>query len=197
MIPVASPVGDSARASGFSDLGSDDFLQLLITQITHQDPLEPMGNTELLEQLASVREIELSTTLTESLRQLTGQDRFSSAPSLIGKYITSVPGSDGLSRQGVVVGVRFADAGKPMLQLSDGSEVPVEQVLTIEPPLRAAEALVGQTIVGVDRRDPGKPEMVEGLVTSVRADGSGEVVLELDSGQQLRFRDVMGVTTSE
>lgn len=40
------------------ELTSQDFLKLLVTQLTYQDPLDPMGNEELLRQISSIREIE-------------------------------------------------------------------------------------------------------------------------------------------
>ena len=199
-ISSLSSLSTSAGATApnsFPDLGSEDFLKLLIMQLRNQDPLEPVDNAELLEQISSVREIELSTTLTESLRLLTGQQRFASASSLIGQYVTGLAGADGTAESGIVVGVRFADAGQPILQLSNGSEIPLEQVGTIESPLRAAEALVGQPILGLDRRDPADPRVVEGIVTSVRIDTQGEVLLELDTGQDLRFRDFVRIAAND
>ncbi len=199
---VAAPSGGGASAlsgagspNSFAEMGSADFLKLLITQLQYQDPLEPMGNAELLQQISSVREIELSTTLTDSLRVLTGQQNFASASSLIGKYVTAAPGEDGKSQSGIVAGVRFTDDGRSILQLANGGEMALEQVSRIEPPIGAAEALNGQVILGVDRRDRANPEFVEGLVTGVRAEGQDEVLLELDTGQSLRFRDVYDVTT--
>ncbi|MFQ5494241.1 MAG: flagellar hook assembly protein FlgD [Phycisphaerae bacterium] len=190
---TATPGRGATGARSFADLGTEDFLSLLITQLRTQDPLEPMGNQELLGQLASVREIELSTTLTDSLRNLTGQQGFGSASSLIGKYVTGVPAEDGTARSGTVVGVRFVDGGKPVLRLSDGGELPMAEVLTIQSPLQAAEALIGQGVVGVDRRSTSSDPLVTGVVTGVRRDGSGEVLVELDAGQDLRFRDVVRV----
>ncbi len=195
--PTVSPPDSSSAPNTFADLGSEDFLRLLIAQLINQDPLEPMGNAELLEQLSSVRELELSTTLTDSLRRLTGQERFGSATALIGKYVASLPGSDGLAHRGIVVAIRFGGDGSPILQLSDGTEIPVERVGTVEPPVRAAEALVGQAIVGLDQRDPSNPEVVEGVVTGVRVESSGEVFLELDNGKDLRFRDFVSIASGE
>ena len=186
----------SPGTNTFAELGSEDFLRLLITQITNQDPFEPMGNAELLNQLSSIRDLELSTTLTDTLQKLAGQDRFSSASSLIGKFVSSSPGADGLVQLGVVLGVRFTDDGQPLLQLSDGSELPIERVLTVEAPLQAAEALVGQSVTGIDRRKPTEPELVEGVVTAVRAESLGELFLELDNGKELRFRDVLSATSA-
>jgi len=203
-IAVASPPGGGAPAvsgagspSSFADLGSDDFLKLLIMQLRYQDPLDPVDNAELLQQISSVREIELSTTLTESLRVLTGQQNFASASSLIGKYVTALPDENGQAQRGIVAGVRFADGGRPILQLANGGEMALEQVSTIEPPLRAAEALIGRVVVGVDRRDRANTELVEGVVTGVRVEAQNEVLLELDTGQNLRFWDVLDVTTDQ
>lgn len=186
----------STATRGFAELGSEDFLQLLITQITNQDPLEPMGNAELIEQLSSVRELELSVTLTDTLKKLAGQDRFSSASSLIGKFVSALPGADGLTQRGVVQAVRFTDSGQPFLQLSDGTELPIERVATVESPIRAAETLIGQSVTGIDRTKPTEPELVDGVVTAVRAASLGEIFLELDNGKELRFRDVLSATSS-
>lgn len=191
------PTGGVETPKSFGDLGSEDFLELLIMQLRNQDPLEPVGNEELLRQISSVREIELSTTLTESLRVLTGQQRFASASGLIGQYVTGLPGQDGVAASGVVVGVRFTDSGHAILQLAGGGELALEQVSTIEPPIRAAEALLGQVVLGLDRRDPANVRVVEGMVTGVRTDTAGEVMLELDTGEDLRFRDFLSVAAQE
>jgi len=184
--PAAAP----ASANSFSDLGGDDFLKLLITQLTNQDPLAPTSNEDLLRQISSIRDIELSTTLTKSLQQLTGQQDFSSASSLIGQYVTGLPDLDGVVPRGLVAGVRFADGNRPVLLLSSGREIPLEQVSTIEPAIRAAEKLIGESIMGVDSRVPREPQLVEGVVTGVRTDEKGETLLELDGGADIRLRDV-------
>jgi len=194
-----SPSTAPRTTNSFSELGSDDFFKLLITQLTNQDPLAPTGNEELLRQISSIRDIELSTTLTHSLQSLTGQQNVASASSLLGQYVTGVPGPDGVPTSGLVVGLRFAEGGRPLLLLSNGTEMALEQVSTVQPPLAAAEAFVGLTVTGVDRRKPQQPEVVEGIVTGARLDEQREAVLELDSGASLRLRDLVGVvaTTTE
>ena len=184
----------STSADSLGGLGSDDFLQLLIAQLTNQDPMEPTSNEELLNQISSIRDIELSTSLTSTLEGLTGQQRFASASTLIGQYVTGLPDSTGVAASGVVIGVRFETDGLPVLQLSDGTELAIEQVNTIESPRQAAEALIGSTVVGVDKRQATDPEVVEGVVTAVQVESDGEVLLELDTGEDLRFRDLVSVT---
>lgn len=191
---IAEPQRSETTVRSPSNLTTDDFFKLLITQISNQDPFEPTSNEELLQQISSIRNIELSTTLTESLRSLTDQQQFGTASSLIGQYVTGPAGDNGTNMQGVVVAVRFDAGGQPVLQLSTGAEVPIDQVSLVEAPLRAAERLIGQHVAGVDQRDPGSPQVLEGLVSAARVDESGEVVLELDSGQELRLRDFVAVT---
>ncbi len=190
-----STVG-SVESSSFEGLGSNDFLKLLIAQLANQDPLEPTGNEELLQQISSIREIELSATLTDSLRQLTGQQQSASVSALLGQYVTGKPGPDGIIDAGVVVGVRFGTDGLPLLQLSSGGELAIDQVATIESTARAAEALIGKTVVGVDQRDASDPEVVEGVVTAVQVDQNDEVLLELDTGEDLRFRDFISLAAA-
>lgn len=186
----------SAQASSdLSDLSSSDFFQLLITELTNQDPLEPTDNQDLLKQIASIRDIELSTSLTDALGRLTGDQRFSSASSLIGQHVTSRVDDQGQTTRGIVLGVRFSESGAPVLQLADGSEVPLDRVELVESQLRAAERLIGQMVSGLSREDDEEPELVEGVVSGVATGADGEVIVQLDTGDQLRFRDVLGVAT--
>ncbi len=189
---IASNVtGVTGASRSAANLSSDDFFKLLITQLTNQDPMEPTSNQELLQQISSIRDIELSTTLTESLQRLAGQQQFGSASTLIGQYVTSVAGSDGNVLAGTVVAVKFDSQGLPRLQLSNGVELEMSQLSSIVSPVQAGEAMVGRLVTGLDRRNPAEPEVIEGLVTAVRVAEGGEVFLELDGGDDIRLRDVV------
>jgi len=50
--------GGSGAPSGLSDVGYDDFLTLLIAEIQHQDPLEPMDSSKFTSQLAEFSTVE-------------------------------------------------------------------------------------------------------------------------------------------
>lgn len=195
--PSIHTMSGAATKNSFSDLDSDDFLKLLIMQLRNQDPLEPLDNNEMLQQIASIRDIELNTTLTDSLRAVAGRQDFASASSIIGQYVTSASTDGSAPHAGIVVAVRFTDAGQAVLRLADGSELPMDKVGTIESPMRVAEGLIGKGIVGLDRRDPTAQEVVEGVVANVRKGDQGDIVLELESGQDLRLRDVVGVGAAE
>ena len=72
------------------DLELDHFLQLMIAELENQDPLDPMDNSELLQQINQIREVSATDKLTETLEAvLTGQN-LSNASSLIGKRVEAL-----------------------------------------------------------------------------------------------------------
>jgi flagellar basal-body rod modification protein FlgD len=52
-------------------LGQDAFLKLLLTQLQHQDPTQPMKDTEFIAQLAQFSSLEKLTDIAQSMKQLT------------------------------------------------------------------------------------------------------------------------------
>lgn len=52
------------------EMGKDQFLQLLVTQLRYQDPLNPMENTEFVAQLAQFRSLESSNNIEAAIDKL-------------------------------------------------------------------------------------------------------------------------------
>ena len=50
-VDAIPPNDPAAGTDGLRDVDLDQFLQLLITEIQNQDPLDPMENSEILEQI--------------------------------------------------------------------------------------------------------------------------------------------------
>lgn len=60
---------DTARTTGPQEMGQDEFLKLLVTQLKHQDPLKPMDNTQFVTQLAQFSQLEQSAKQAQLLQQ--------------------------------------------------------------------------------------------------------------------------------
>jgi len=59
-VTAAETAADTTRKSGPKELGQEDFLNLLVTQLKNQDPLKPTDNTEFVAQLAQFSQLEQS-----------------------------------------------------------------------------------------------------------------------------------------
>ena len=59
-VTAAESATDTVRTTGPKELGQGDFLKLLVTQLKHQDPLNPTNNTEFVAQLAQFSQLEQS-----------------------------------------------------------------------------------------------------------------------------------------
>lgn len=80
----------AVKKSGNADLGKDAFLQLLVTQLKHQDPLNPMDDKEFVAQLAQFTSLEqlmgINTGVT-SMNEAFKQQQMMNAVSYIGKDV--------------------------------------------------------------------------------------------------------------
>lgn len=61
----AAPVPDRIK-----ELGSDAFLSLLVTQLQHQDPTNPMADAEFISQLATFTQVEKLTEIAEGIKAI-------------------------------------------------------------------------------------------------------------------------------
>ena len=69
------------------DLGKDDFLKLLITQLSNQDPTSPMENTEFIAQMAQFSSLEQMTNMNREFAKMNSMLVSSQAVGTIGKTV--------------------------------------------------------------------------------------------------------------
>ena len=72
---TAGPTGTSTqnqtpKVERKDQLGRDAFLNLLVTQLQHQDPLQPQANGEFIAQLAQFSSLEQLTTMSDTLEAI-------------------------------------------------------------------------------------------------------------------------------
>lgn len=76
--------------NSLNSLNTDDFLKLMISELQNQDPLEPMDNAQLAEQLGQIRNIGATDHLTETLDAVLIGQNLATASNLIGKQINAL-----------------------------------------------------------------------------------------------------------
>jgi len=89
------------------DLGKDDFLKILITQLSYQDPTEPLEDKEFIAQMAQFSSLEQMTNMSQDFSRLAGILSSGQAVSMLGREVEIVDGNEIIS--GVVTEVRGRD----------------------------------------------------------------------------------------
>ena len=104
--PISGPssAASNKNVHDLKDLDINQFLQLMVSELTHQDPLNPMDNTQLVQQIGELRSIAASDQLTNTLQAMQTQQSLTTASSLIGKTVTAL-GRDGQDITGTVSSV--------------------------------------------------------------------------------------------
>ena len=123
----------SVSSTAASSLGLQDFVRVLTTQLTYQDPLKPMDNQEFMAQVAQFTALEQSQQINERLQQLIGNQAALQSVGLIGR---SIEFSTSTGRSSGVVTALSLQGEAPLLtvSLSGGSvvnDVSLAQILAV------------------------------------------------------------------
>jgi len=171
----AATGGTTAAASSTSKttMGKDAFLTLLITQLQHQDPLNPADSTEFTAQLAQFSSLEQLNNVNENLSALKlyqASINNAQAVSFIGKDIVAT-GNSVEARSGQTVACEF-DLAKPaqkvVVSVYDATGAFVKDVV-------ATGLTAGRQTVSWDGRDRSGNTVADGTYTfEVQAEGSGK-----------------------
>ena len=84
-----------------NELGKDDFLKLLMAQMTNQDPTSPMENTEFIAQMAQFSSLEQMTNMSQNFDKMAAMLNSNEAQSMLGRTVQIDLGAD-QSTTGVV-----------------------------------------------------------------------------------------------
>ena len=110
----STPSATTQAASGAnSAMGKDQFLKLFVAQLQHQDPMNPMQDSDFMGQMASFSTLEQVSNMASENTKIASSLASSHAVGLLGRTVTWTGGDD-VVHTGVVEKVSTVD-GKPSL----------------------------------------------------------------------------------
>lgn len=182
-------------SNGFAELSSEEFIKIITSEMSNQDPLKPNDTTALMEQLSTLMNIESQTRLQSSLGELVSQNALASAGGMIGGFVEGLNDA-GQTVSGVVQSLRIEN-GEAIFVLDGGKEMPAANATRLENLgsldqdtiqqlmhgmlLSGGAAMIGKTVAGTTDAGQSFNGEVQGL--SVLDSG---VELELGNGQRVK-----------
>lgn len=123
-IDSVGAVGRTDTVAAQASVGLDEFLNIFLTQLNYQDPLEPVDNREFLAQLAQFSSVELANRTNDNTEALLDVSNLSQSIGLLGRTV-NVQLETG-SSAGEVVAMSLVQ-GQPRLSIkqADGTFISV------------------------------------------------------------------------
>lgn len=115
---IGAVVGNSSTALQAAGIGQEDFLKILLTQLSFQDPLKPLDNQEFIAQMAQFTSLEQTRQLNERTDALLSIQSATQSIGLIGKTVEVR--TDAGTTVGQVTTITF-EAGSPNLTVQTSS----------------------------------------------------------------------------
>lgn len=110
-------------------LGKDDFLQLLITQLTHQDPTAPVKDQAFIAQMAQFSSLEQMKNMSSTLKAMSEKQ----SGNLVGKFIIGKDHLSGEQVSGVAQAMFYDKAGDAFFKVG-GKVVRVNDITLVGKP---------------------------------------------------------------
>ena len=130
------------------NLDSTEFMELLTIQLTNQDPLEPMKDTDFLAQMAQFTSLEQMQTLVGGFSQLAELQNLTTAQSYLGRTVTLLDDTQ-QTIQGVVESVSQGE--NEVVLTVDGTEYPMSSVSRVSLSQRLIPLILNSAHINYDR----------------------------------------------
>jgi flagellar basal-body rod modification protein FlgD len=126
---AANSTTNPSRAASSNALDSSQFMEILMAQLTHQNPLEPMNNAEMMSQFSQLNSLQELKDIHASMDKLSASNQVMYMASLIGKTV-KVNRPDGKIIEGVVSEV-ITEKDIPQLKIGD-EKVSISDVIDVK-----------------------------------------------------------------
>lgn len=122
-----NPKAQVKEDGSIDNMGKDEFLRLLTTQLSHQDPLSPMDNKDFIAQMAQFSSVEQTLNVNKNLSEIKSISLEQNAFDMLGKDVLFVNDLGNMG-EGVVKQVSHEGAEKKLVLHVDvaGSTVLVD-----------------------------------------------------------------------
>ncbi len=138
------PPASSSTSSGA--MSSSDFMKVMLTQLAHQDPINPTDSNQLLTQMSQISQLQSNQDMQTNISSLTLQQSIGAAGNLIGKQVNGIA-TTGDSVTGNVTSVRVVDKNV-YLELDSGQTLPMQNITSIADTSALAQAGTTSTAAG-------------------------------------------------
>lgn len=186
---IASQAESTASTRNTGELGKNEFLQLLITQVQHQDPLNPASDTDFIAQMAQFSALEQMQNLNKSFA-------YSSGFALMGKYISADITDEATGN------VKYVDGKVESVKIMNGEvyavvgddDVPLDKISWVFNDATGSNGNVTDYsgIIGLLGNvrvinEDGKTSSIEGIISSIDKENDG-VYARLDEVEIQPYR---------
>lgn len=127
--PVSADNISKMAQANTNKLDSDQFMQILMAQLTHQNPLEPMDNSEMMSQFSQLNSLQELKEIHAGMDKLSASNQVMYLASLIGKTVKANR-TDGKIIEGVVESV-VTENNNPQLRIGD-EDVSLDDVIEVQ-----------------------------------------------------------------
>ncbi len=115
---TVSPVSSTTSADSAFGLSFQSLLQIILTQLTYQDPLKPLDNFQFVSQLAQFSQLQLSQSLNTSISSMLTSQSSAQAVGLLGHTVDLTTGTSSTAATvtGTVQAITYSN-GQPQLTI--------------------------------------------------------------------------------
>lgn len=193
----------TTQGDGMSAFRQADFLKIMLTEITHQSPLDPQDTSKMVEQMQQLQEL-ANSTYTKFRADITWAQQLVGQQVQVQQQALTRDELADYRNKGLNPDVGYAQVGGKVSSFRiveqtvyvtvNGKDYPIDNLKQIVPTrddpaylaLMAAQMLGKEVVYGTDAG------VASGRVTSVAYDDDGSVLLEV-GGESVRFDDVLQI----
>jgi flagellar basal-body rod modification protein FlgD len=183
-VPKGSTAQQAPDYNAYENMDLGQFIKLLVTEMQNQDPMNPMDNSEILQQISQLRAIASNDKMTTSLTSLKLQQDMVSGNAMLNQTVKAVD-TAGISVTGKVDKVSIADnkvqlhIGEHTVNLTGVSEIKGDETMDskmttaltsmqLQQDVASGNALLNQTVKGKTSNGT----VITGKVDKVTVDGN-------------------------